>query len=100
VARRPEPDPPDTVDLHRLTEREAIPVLTRAVHAARVRGLPWLRVVCGRGFGNARQEPVLRRKLEAWLTGPEARRLGVHGFAVSCRGGALDVRLSSGDEGR
>ena len=38
-------------------------------------------------------KPVLRPKVEAWLQGPEGRRMGVVGVTVVQKGGALDVEL-------
>ena len=52
-----------------------------------------LLVVTGRGWGNRTQEPILRRRVEAWLRGPDGRRLGVKDVQVVSRGGALEVRL-------
>jgi len=82
-----------SVDLHGLPPERALQRLARALHTARVRGDARLRVITGRGWGNLAQEPVLRRRVEAWLRGPEGRRLGVAGFEVVAKGGALDVRL-------
>lgn len=81
------------VDLHRLRVEEALRRLGRELHACRVRGARRLLVVTGRGYGNRRQEPVLRGAVEAWLRGPEARRLGVRGHRRARRGGALEVDL-------
>jgi hypothetical protein len=49
--------------------------------------------VTGRGFGNRRQEPLLRTAVEAWLRGPEAKRLAVSGFQRVHRDGALEIRI-------
>jgi DNA-nicking Smr family endonuclease len=81
------------VDLHGLAPRDAERRLAQALHAARVRGLRELRVVTGRGWGNLRQEPLLRRRIEAWLAGPEGTRLGVRAVRVAAKGGALDLVL-------
>ena len=89
------PSPRAQVDLHRRSREEAQRILTRELHACRVRGLDRLLVITGRGYGNRRQEPVLRGHIEAWLRGPEARALGVEGFQRAHRGGALEVRLTA-----
>lgn len=81
------------VDLHGLTPEQAFRRLRQALHTARVQRAPRLRVVTGRGWGNLRQEPVLRRRVEAWLASPEGRQAGVRGFRVTARGGALDLDL-------
>ena len=91
--RGPPEDPPELVDLHGLTPQDAERRLAQALHAARVRGLRELRVVTGRGWGNLRQEPVLRHRIEAWLAGPEGLRLGVRAVRVAAKGGALDLVL-------
>jgi len=83
------------VDLHRLRADEALRRLQRELHACRVRGAGHLLVITGLGYGNRRQEPVLRTAVEAWLRGEEARRLGVRSFDRVHRGGALDVRVAA-----
>jgi DNA-nicking Smr family endonuclease len=82
------------VDLHGFRPAQAERRLAQAIHAARVRGEPGLRVVTGRGWGNLAQEPLLRRRLEAWLAGPEGRRLGVRRVVIAAKGGALDLEIS------
>lgn len=94
MVRREEPERGPEVDLHGLGPADALRRLGQALHAARVRGSPRIRVVTGLGFGNRSGQPVLRTRVEEWLRGPDARRLGVRGFARVSRGGALDVRLS------
>ena len=81
------------VDLHGLTPAQALRRLARELHAARTQRRAALVVITGRGFGNARQEPVLRTQVEQWLLGPEGRRLGVESYARVHRGGALRVAL-------
>jgi DNA-nicking Smr family endonuclease len=93
----PRSDLPE-VDLHRLRAEEAVRRLQRELHTCRVRGAERLVVITGLGFGNRRQEPVLRTKVEAWLRSDEARRLGVRSFERVHRGGALAVRLATGDQ--
>jgi len=88
------PDPP-RVDLHGLRPDQAVRRVRQELHAARVRGAPALLVITGRGQGNARQEPILRRRIAAWLEGAEASALGVRGYTVTSKGGALEVRLGS-----
>jgi DNA-nicking Smr family endonuclease len=85
--------PTDSVDLHGKDPESALRALAQALHAARVRRAPSLRVITGRGWGNTAQEPVLRRRIEAWLKGPDGARLGVRGVRVVAKGGALDLSL-------
>lgn len=85
-------DPPE-VDLHGLRPEAALRRVEQELHAARVRGHDRIRLITGRGWGNARQEPILRKRVEAWLRGPGGRRAGARGVEVSCKGGALDVRI-------
>lgn len=87
------PEPGASVDLHNLRPEEALRALERALHTARVRGAPTLTVITGRGLGNARQEPVLRGRVETWL-GSEGRRFGALDWRPIALGGALEVRLS------
>ncbi len=87
------------VDLHRLRADEAVRRLQRELHACRVRGVEKLLAITGRGFGNRRQEPVLRGKVEEWLRTPEARRLGVRGVQRVHRGGALEIAIALPGDG-
>jgi DNA-nicking Smr family endonuclease len=73
---------------------DATRALARELHAARVRGAASVIAITGRGYGNRLQEPVLRTKVEAWLAGEEARRLGVRGFRRVHRDGALEIELA------
>lgn len=82
-----------SVDLHGLPPDQALRRLAQALHAARVRGRPELLVITGAGWGNPTQQPVLRKRVEAWLRGPDGRALGVRDVQVVHRGGALEVRL-------
>jgi DNA-nicking Smr family endonuclease len=88
-----------SIDLHRMTAERAQRALARELHAARVRGIARVVVITGRGFGNLRQEPILRTKVEAWLRSDEARRLGVRGFRRVHRDGALEVDLGTAHGG-
>ena len=81
------------MDLHGLSPEGAERRLAQELHAARVRGLRELRVITGRGWGNLRQEPILRLRIEAWLAGPAGQRLGVRSVRVAAKGGALDLVL-------
>lgn len=58
-----------------------------------MRGESALRVITGRGWGNAEQKPVLRKKIEAWLRDDGRRRFGVLDVLIVSKGGALDLRL-------
>ena len=89
-------DPHDesiSVDLHGLSPDQALRRLTQALHAARVRGRSEIMVITGAGWGNPTQQPILRKRMEAWLRGPEGRSFGVRDVQVVHRGGALAVRL-------
>ena len=88
-------EPEEQVDLHGLRPDDALRKLAQALHAARVRRRDRLLVITGRGWGNLDQQPVLRPRVEAWLEGAEARRLGVCGYRVAARGGALEVDLAT-----
>ncbi|HED65284.1 MAG TPA: hypothetical protein ENJ09_06995 [Planctomycetes bacterium] len=81
------------IDLHGLRPDQALRRLAQELHAARVRGARSVLVICGRGWGNLEQRPVLRGKVEAWLLSEEGRRLGAQSFEVTAKGGALEVRL-------
>jgi len=97
-AQGPDDDPDEPfvpeVDLHGKRPDEALRHLGRELHAARHRRLEQILVITGRGFGNALQQPILRGKVEQWLRGAEGQRLGVIGFELVNRGGALLVRLA------
>jgi DNA-nicking Smr family endonuclease len=88
-------EPGPEIDLHGLRPEEALRRLALAVHTARVRGCGALLVVTGRGWGNERNEPVLRTKVEHWTRTPDARERGVLGFERSQKGGALRLRLKA-----
>jgi DNA-nicking Smr family endonuclease len=100
---RPDDDskPVPTIDLHRRTAAEAVRILERELHSARVRGFPAVIVITGRGYGNAEHEPILRGKVERWLATPAARSRGVRSFRRVHKEGALEVRLAvAGEHGR
>jgi DNA-nicking Smr family endonuclease len=61
-----------------------------------VRRIDRLKIITGKGWGNLLQQPVLRPKIEQWLSGPEGRRAGVLGFAVADDGGSLIVDIRGG----
>ena len=82
-----------SVDLHGLSPDQALRRMAQALHAARVRGHSELLVITGAGWGNPTQQPILRKRMEAWLRGPEGRAFGVRDVQVVHRGGALAVRL-------
>ncbi len=94
------PDPPEAddvhvVDLHGRRPDEALRRLGQELHTARLRRCGWIRVITGRGLGNAAQQPILRDRVNAWLRGPEGRRFQVLDVQVerSTAGGSLLVRL-------
>ncbi|MCK6448785.1 MAG: Smr/MutS family protein [Planctomycetes bacterium] len=82
------------LDLHRRTWAEAERLVRHALHTWRLQGVENAVLVTGRGWGNARQEPVLRTKLERWLETPDARALGVRQWRRVARDGALEVSLA------
>jgi DNA-nicking Smr family endonuclease len=86
-------DPLPEVDLHGLRPDDALRRVAREIHASRVRRMDRLKIITGRGWGNLRQEPILRPKVERWLLGPEGRRAGVIGFEVADDGGSLVVEI-------
>ena len=89
-------DPPVEIDLHGLRPDEALRRVEREIHTCRVRRVERLKIITGRGWGNLKQQPILRTKVERWLAGPEGRRLGVLEFEVADDGGSLVVRIRSG----
>jgi DNA-nicking Smr family endonuclease len=89
-------DPPFEVDLHGLRPDDALRRVEREIHTCRVRRVDRLKIITGRGWGNLKQQPILRPKVERWLAGPEGRRLGVLEFEVADDGGSLVVRIRSG----
>jgi DNA-nicking Smr family endonuclease len=80
------------VDLHGLHPEQAVKRLEMALHTARIQGSERLTVITGRGLGNAKQTPVLRKRVEAWLAA-EGGRYGATRWQPISRGGALDVRF-------
>ncbi len=89
-------DPPFEVDLHGLRPDDALRRVEREIHTCRVRRIDRLKIITGRGWGNLKQQPILRPKVERWLAGPEGRRLGVLEFEVADDGGSLVVRIRGG----
>ena|ERR1700741_2601904 len=94
----------EEIDLHGLRPDDALRRVAQGIHACRVRRMDRLKIITGRGWGNLRQQPILRPKVEQWLAGPEGARLGVLRFDVADEGGSLVVVLRndghrrSGDE--
>jgi DNA-nicking Smr family endonuclease len=86
-------EPPAELDLHGLTVAEAQKRLELFLHAARVRALPAVRVITGRGIGNPSGQPLLRERIEAWCRSPAGRERGVRHVERAAKGGALDLRL-------
>ena len=83
------------VDLHGLRPEDALRRLSQALHTARVQRARTLRVVTGRGWGNREQKPILRQKVETWLSGSEGRRAGVLSHRRTRDGGALEVEIGA-----
>jgi DNA-nicking Smr family endonuclease len=84
------------VDLHGLRPDEALRRAAREIHSCRVRRVDRLKIITGKGWGNLLQQPVLRPKVEQWLSGPDGKRAGVLGFVVADDGGSLIVEIRSG----
>jgi DNA-nicking Smr family endonuclease len=82
----------DQVDLHGLRPEQALRRLEQFLHGARVRGVPRVLVITGRGLGNREGRAVLRERVAAWLRGPDGRRYDVIDVQLASKGGALDVR--------
>jgi DNA-nicking Smr family endonuclease len=93
----PPDDPPEEdleeINLHGLRPDDALRRVAQGLHACRVRRMDRLKIITGRGWGNLRQQPILRPRVEQWLAGPEGRRMGVLGFEVADEGGSLVVRI-------
>ena len=87
--------PAAQVDLHGLRPDDALRRVAQELHSCRVRRMDRIKIITGKGWGNLRQQPILRPKIEQWLAGPEGRRLGVLGFEVADDGGSLIVALRS-----
>jgi DNA-nicking Smr family endonuclease len=100
----PPEDDLEEIDLHGLRPEEALRRVAQGIHACRVRRLDRLKIITGRGWGNLRQQPILRPRVEQWLAGPEGARLGVLRFEVADGGGSLVIQLRNTghrrDEGR
>ena len=81
------------IDLHGLPPERALRKLGQELHACRLRRMQYVLVITGRGWGNLQQKPVLRPMVEEWLRGEHGQRLGVLGYRVTARGGALILEL-------
>ena len=69
--RRGELQPDRTVDLHGLTEVQALEATEAALRTSRRRGERVVLVICGRGL-HSKGDAVLQRALMRWLKGPLA----------------------------
>jgi DNA-nicking Smr family endonuclease len=58
----------DEIDLHGLRSEQARALLSEFLAAALRRGLRCVRIVHGKGRGSPGGEPVLKRRVAAWLT--------------------------------
>ena len=91
----PEPDaspPPDwQIDLHGMSQSQALRRLRAAVQDCRYQRYRHLRVITGRGRGSPAGKSVLLPALLEWLDGPEAHALGVRSASLASTGGAIDV---------
>jgi DNA-nicking Smr family endonuclease len=59
----------DELDLHGLRAEQARTLLTEFLDSAYRRGQRCVRVIHGRGLGSPGREPVIKRKVAAWLAG-------------------------------
>jgi len=64
------------IDLHGLRPEQAQRRLEQELHSGRVQGAFEVLVITGRGWGNQTHEPILRKRMEAWLRGPQGRERG------------------------
>ena len=55
------------IDLHGLTVAEARPALVKFLNDCLHKGLRCVRIIHGKGLGSKNGEPVLKRKVSAWL---------------------------------
>ena len=55
------------IDLHGLTVAEARPALVEFLNDCLHKGLRCVRIIHGKGLGSKNGEPVLKRKVSAWL---------------------------------
>lgn len=100
-----EPDDPEdpedseaeesTIDLHGCTVEEALQRLRHGLHAVRVRRGRQAIVITGRGLKSPDGRPILRPRVVDWLKTAQARTLGVTGFKLVNKGGAIQVSLKA-----
>jgi DNA-nicking Smr family endonuclease len=97
----------DQLDLHGLRSEQARALLADFLAAAAKRGLRCLRIIHGKGRGSPGGEPVLKRRVAAWLTQRgdvmafcEARAAegGSGAVVVLLRGERRDAGAGSEDE--
>ncbi len=91
-------EPPPELDLHGLNPVAALQRLQQFLHATRVQGLLEARVITGRGRGTPKHPPVLRQRVELFLSGPQGRALGVKSSRRIAKGGALELTLAAPGE--
>ena len=84
------------LDLHGLRREEARERLNRFVHDARRAGLRCVRVIHGKGNGSPGREPVLKRKVQAWLVQKKEVIAFAQARASDGGNGALLVLLGPG----
>jgi DNA-nicking Smr family endonuclease len=89
----PGPAPDWRIDLHGCTVEEARKKLRMAVQNCRYQRYHTLLVVTGRGLHTASGSAVLTPAVLEWLASEEARAAGVERYALSSRGGAVEVEL-------
>jgi DNA-nicking Smr family endonuclease len=87
-------NPLPELDLHRMTSSQAQRAVMHALHTWRRQGVERAVLITGRGWGNLKQQPILRTKLEAWLSGAEGRKLGVKTWRRVAREGALEIDIA------
>ena len=84
------------LDLHGLRREEARERLNRFVHDAKRAGLRCVRVIHGKGNGSPGREPVLKRKVQAWLVQKKEVIAFAQARASDGGNGALLVLLGPG----
>jgi DNA-nicking Smr family endonuclease len=57
----------DELDLHGLTSAEARPLVVEFLNECRRDGIRCVRIIHGKGLRSKNQEPVLKKKMVAWL---------------------------------
>ena len=83
----------DELDLHGLTSAEARPLVVQFLNESRRAGLRCVRIIHGKGLGSKNGEPVLKRKMVAWLVQREEVLAFCQARVTEGGGGAVVVLL-------